>query len=708
MIRVALTMRRKFRESFSCGDGRFFTDTFKAELDIVFGLVKGHDSLDIEIYDDGLKRWLHRFPPLCNCLDNSMVSSDAAAPSISMDVLLRYYPEVSAEFNRHEIERRSFVALELFVDHFLREGSVLAKLGFEDPREEELFTDFHLRDIRCRYSSMLDDLVRLDTIISDLDETLLATYNPVRPHVLDKQCSSRQDPQDLVIKGRCRSDLRGAIAQRDFTKVAKVLASASGVVDTRDLCHAIEHYDSAVFRLLIEHGPQMNANDAWTNPMYAAANAGNLNAIQQLLDYGANIEGTNSLGDKRPLTGAVIGGHLEIVRYLVEVHGAKIDRGRDISLLSHAFKNGHKEIFEYLLGTAAGSPHQNCGGKPSTWQWPTPSWKSSTSSPRSTPLLKSVDVPEDRNSHEILRPEISKHTWDLLFSIGSSPMYVEVVRFLVNSHVDIGSIRKDSPLYYATVKGQLDRVNSLLQRATSLPTADVVLLIWCAAENGHLHVVDFLLGYDPEIYSTLLSLMTHLATTSANDGAIFRLNELRVDLNQLADKRPMSTSFPFLWCNSSPCSYCDAEDAATPTADLRKSFCPVLFRCCHWNLIDALERYNAKITNVEACPAVAAIRDQERRTTARLTVRRLLEQVKSSREEVLSAGGRQDASVHLKRFVGRVGTAKSIWKCGTRAIRNIVKGYMPSSLPEVVSVLQVADAMRLAVPASNLAYSKKE
>ncbi|KAL6791623.1 hypothetical protein J3E68DRAFT_43076 [Trichoderma sp. SZMC 28012] len=70
----------------------------------------------------------------------------------------------------------------------------------------------------------------------------------------------------------------------------------------------------------------------------------------------------------------------------------------------------------------------------------------------------------------------------------------------------------------------------------------------------------------------------------------------------------------------------------------------------------------------------------------------------------------QDASAGVIAFVNevKVGTCASVWKSGTRAIRDIYQGHMLHRLSDIVSALQVADAMRSVVPPSTLGYSKKE
>lgn len=774
-------MLRKSQTYYSRGKGDFFKEMPSTGLKIAFGLTRISEFLEIEIYDDSLEKWLRKFRTLCGCqllqcdclgvdsrIVRSTVSSNGVFPSVSMDDLLSCYREVSEEFDRYKTEERMFESLELFVDHFLREGSVLAKFGFEDLYGKQILTEPHFHDIRHQYSSMFEDLVRLDKLVSEVDESG-ETNEPVKPVVLGRPSSSLPVHQDRPVEGRSRSDLRGAIAQRDATKVANVLSRASGVVDSRDLCYSIDHYDNTVFCVLLDHGAQVNGDAHKTPPMYDAAKAGNLRAVRLLLEHGAQVNADApraspsirglrigvdpvypNLYDKKPLTGAVIGGHLEIVKYLVEEHGAEIHPAsardtypwlfadiKDPSLLSCAVTQGHREIFAYLLGAIDHQPQQD-GGCPSSeylipyeerrwerlrnFQQPTLTHGFQFfSSPPSPSTSKSIDFQEHRKSHEIVVPEISNQTWDLLLSIGPSEKYLDVIGFLVTSGMDIGTIRGDSQLYRATSIGRLESVRDLLQGPRIVPTADVVLLIWRAAENGHLHVLDFLLDYDLNAYPTLLSLVTHLATKSATSSYNTRVCQTSTTFDTIPGGTTLflTGAWPRGYCNSPDCpvkrldtdlypslqtSY--VRNAKSSGANTLGTLLPT--GCPNCNVIEALDRYQAKLNDEGSCPAIAAIRDQERRTKAGIPARRLLDQVKKSRDELLNAGDVPDSSGHLKRFVGRIGTPKSIWKCGTRAFRDIIEGYMPSALPDVVSALQVADAMRLVVPPSNTVWSKEE
>lgn len=111
-----------------------------------------------------------------------------------------------------------------------------------------------------------------------------------------------------------------------------------------------------------------------------------------------------------------------------------------------------------------------------------------------------------------------------------------------------------------------------------------------------------------------------------------------------------------------------------------------------------------EVTNEDFSAAAAWA--QERRNV----FRRLFARIGSSRTTLLHAGASQGASAGLVTFADEAGseTSRAIWRRGTRAIRNIGKGCLPSSLSEIVSILQVANAMRSAVPPSDVVCSENE
>lgn len=122
--------------------------------------------------------------------------------------------------------------------------------------------------------------------------------------------------------------------------------------------------------------------------------------------------------------------------------------------------------------------------------------------------------------------------------------------------------------------------------------------------------------------------------------------------------------------------------------------------------ITDVEVTSLEVTGLEDCPVVATIQAQERGAI----LRRLFAKIASSLKRLLHAGASQGASTRLVNLVHKAGTEtwQAIWRRGTRVIRNISEGCLPSSLPEIVSILQVANAMRSTVPASYLVCSRKE
>jgi hypothetical protein len=99
----------------------------------------------------------------------------------------------------------------------------------------------------------------------------------------------------------------------------------------------------ALERLLAKEWADVNAegNEGWTALMIAARE-GSLEAAAFLIENGANVNALMDADEDTPLTHAVWGGHLDVVRLLLS-RGAKDPNGR---LARHAREQCNSELLE--------------------------------------------------------------------------------------------------------------------------------------------------------------------------------------------------------------------------------------------------------------------------------------------------------------------------------------------------------------------------
>lgn len=530
-----------------------------------------------------------------------------------MNALLPCYPEVSKRFAQYKREGHSFDTLELFVRHFLREGSVFAIFGFEHLHENGILTELHFHDIQSQFRSISEDFDLLDEAFEKFE------------------AEDIEGPSPNLMKESPQSQLYLSITLRDPIAVGKVLATYPGVVDAKNLCLAISFYERTVFQLLVEHGADVNGAKLY-EPLYCAAKAGHMDAVRLLLSRGANKEGNCLWAHPTPLTGAASAGHLDIVKYLVEQRGAKIDGNSYMSSMSGALKNHHKHVVDYLLGVG-------------------------------------------RRLHPNLDSILPYRSLRFAASVGD----VDAVKCLINAGVDVDLALDKPPLVIAASYGHLEVVR-LLVRAGANVNPQWHSLIRVGAninpqkrrdQDDRSPLAEAALGQHAEVAHFLSS-----------TGATLLQGEYQLRLNfERKNQRQVNGT-----CNQYPKQIeCGPQSGTFATVG------------------QFLKHVKGRRFE-EDCPAIAAVRAQERRTTER----RLFAHVASSREGLLDAGASPDASASLREFVAQVGTSSFVFKCGTRAIRDISEGYKPSGLRAIVSALQDADAMRSVVPASKLVYSKEE
>ncbi|OPB39560.1 hypothetical protein A0O28_0052660 [Trichoderma guizhouense] len=623
--------REGFFKAHSCGNGRFIRDTPSPDLEICFKLHKNKSSLNIQIHDDNLLQWLRAIPSLRNDLGGTL--SDA---SISMDRLLPRYPEMSAQFDQDRKEGRSFDALELFVRHFLREGSVFATFGLEHLQKRQILTELHFHDIQSQDRSMSEDLDLLDEAIGEIDEG-------------DIKGSSQPS---FFMNEPLRAQLRDAIEGRDPIVVDKVLAMDLAFVDIKTLCLAIRYYERNVFRLLLEHGAQVGREDII---LYRAAKAGLLDAVQLLLTYDAGKEGGDSGISTTALNGAASGGHLEIVQYLVEEKGATINGNRHKSPLARAIKHRHTHIINYLLSAGANVLED-----------------------KYLVLLPQFVDTKQVELGDILERFVAGMDYDArdrLFSTAVSGGHLEIVRYLVVAGVNVNPDTRHC---------KASRGFRLCDQEHSSPLA-------VAALRGYLEIVRCLVVAGADV---------NLDVCFGCDPAAKNSRCIRPQYSPLAAAIKFDRSEVAQFLSSCGATLLKCEGKGRNLRDVFRftlsPFTSVDDYCDNVKHFEAID--------VNDCPAVAAIRAQERRTMAR----RLLAKVANSCEKLLDASITQGVSAKLIAFAGQVGSNVVVWRNGTRAIQDICEGYKPRRLSDIVSALQVANAMRSVVSPSRLGYSKKE
>lgn len=125
------------------------------------------DNLYIQITDESLLLWLLSIPSLYDGLEEG---AEEGHTWISMDYLLPQYPNVREKFAEHKRQGHMFDAVELFVRHFLCEGSIFTPFGFENLQERELLTAVHFHDIRSQEHSICEDLDLLDEAMDKLED----------------------------------------------------------------------------------------------------------------------------------------------------------------------------------------------------------------------------------------------------------------------------------------------------------------------------------------------------------------------------------------------------------------------------------------------------------------------------------------------------------------------------------------------------------
>ena len=214
-----------------------------------------------------------------------------------------------------------------------------------------------------------------------------------------------------------------------------------------------------------------------------ACETGDLQAISQLsdkinLNYGGKFNYT-------PLHAAASTEHFNIIKYLIEEKGAKIDLvdAHEKTPLFYAVENNYQNIVEYLLKNGANTEFQYNG---------------------ETVLYYAAK----KNKLDLVK-ELIRHKADIEAKdkYGATPLHLAVI----HGHLDIIEYLLDNkyqvaftestdkngytPLYYATWKGYIDKkkyidiMKCLLQKRANINHENIKNdLIWCTLNSTHRHM----------------------------------------------------------------------------------------------------------------------------------------------------------------------------------------------------------------------------
>ena len=131
-----------------------------------------------------------------------------------------------------------------------------------------------------------------------------------------------------------------------------------------DLPLAANYGDLERVQLLVEQGADKDkGNDSGDTPLRLASRGGWFDVVRYLVEQGSSLEKA-AIDGCTPLTGASACGHLEIVRYLLE-KGAEMDKADNDgdTPLHCAAANGHLEIAKLLISQGADLNVRNNSGQ---------------------------------------------------------------------------------------------------------------------------------------------------------------------------------------------------------------------------------------------------------------------------------------------------------------------------------------------------------
>ena len=475
---------------------------------------------------------------------------------------------------------------------------------------------------------------------------------------------------------------------------------------------------------LLQHGLNVEGNaetysGPWgpiLSPLHAAASCGYPEIVEYLHKHGASI---GQAQHNCPLMEAARNGHLTVVQYLLR-HRASNDGRLLDQLLTEAAKNGHLTVVQYLheQGASFRSEYLYGHGHPLSY-----AAENGHLAVVQYLIERDADIHDDssnyslniaaKNGHLAVVQCLHKHGANIngiKYSLRDSPLatavtygHLAVVEYLLEHNANI----KDqfSPLYFtlfgkpnayclltiAAQNGYLPIIRCLLDRGAdvdgdnqgSAPISE-------AARHGHLDVVEFLLKHGASDKHGLF-----LQMVKARHRRNRALQSLCGDESERAVLRIIEAIREERYLTENL-----AAHQPPPKLEIVRDLI-LLARLAIANALPSRLPYPLPKTPaspilvpspVPSCPLVAEIQARERQ--------RILRQRRTALSEIhqrlIDQSSSSAASEAFAAFGEASNSYEDVRKEGVGVMRKLINGHLPHGLHEVVSCLQVADAMRLA------------